>query len=106
MKSAFCALAFSLALVACAVAPAQPPVMDTQTLSVAKEVPVPCLNAADVPQPSQALLADKDLLSGTGSQVADKLWVDHMVRSDYIGDLLAVMLKCETLPVKQPGPLK
>ena len=106
MKSAFCALVFSLSLGACGVAPVQPPVMDTQTVTVTKEVPVPCLSSTDVPQPSQALLSDTDLLSGTGSQVADKLWVDHKVRSDYIGDLLAVMLKCETLPVAQPGPLK
>lgn len=101
MKSLFFAAVCSLVLGACA-GMAPPPVMNTQTVTVTKEVPVPCVES--IPQPSQPLLSDKDLLSGSGSQVADKLWVDHKVQSDYIGDLLIVVTACSRLP--QPAALK
>ncbi len=103
MKLLFCALASSLALAACGVAPTQP-LMDTQTVSVDKEVPVPCIKPEDIPQPSAALLNDNDLLAGSGSQVADKLWVDHKVRSDWDSDLLIAITACSKLP--QPAPVK
>jgi len=103
MKSLFCVLACSLLLGACGVAPTAPPLMDIKTVPVTKEVPVPCVST--IPQPAQPLLNDNDLLAGSGSQVADKLWIDHKVRSDYEGDLLAVVMGCSKLPA-QPAALK
>jgi hypothetical protein len=103
MKSLFCALACSLALAACAVAPTAPPLMHTETVAVTKEVPVPCVS--EIPQPYQPLLNDNDLLTGSGSQVADKLWLDHKVRSDWDDALLAAVTACSKLPA-QPAALK
>ena len=97
MKSVFSALACSLALAACGVAPAQAPVMNTQTVTVTAEVPVPCVDSIPA---SPEFQSDADLLSGTGSQVADKLWADHIEHKDYVADLLAVLMKCEKLPTQ------
>ncbi|MFM0165661.1 hypothetical protein PQR39_35165 [Paraburkholderia sediminicola] len=58
---------------------------------------------SSIPQPAQPLLSDSDLLSGSGSQVADKLWVDHTVSKDYIGDLLAAVTACSKLPAQLPA---
>jgi len=103
MKSLFCVLACSLMLAACGVAPTAPPLMDVKTVPVSVEVPVPCV--ATIPQPSQALLNDNDLLAGSGSQVADNLWIDHKVRSDWDASLLAVVTGCSKLP-PQPAALQ
>ena len=103
MKSLFCVLVCSLLLGACGAAPTSPPLMDVKTVPVTKEVPVPCVPM--IPQPSQALLNDNDLLAGSGSQVADNLWIDHKVRSDWDASLLAVVTGCSKLP-PQPAALQ
>lgn len=102
MKYLLFVLACSLA--ACAIAPIQAPVMDTQTVTVKVEVPVPCVDSIpDAP----LFLADADLLAGSGSQAADHLWIDHIQRKDYIAQLLAVLLKCEAPPTKlSAAPIK
>jgi hypothetical protein len=87
---------------ACGAAPTAPPLMNVQTVTVKTEVPVACVSS--IPQPTQTLLNDNDLLAGSGSQVADKLWIDHKVRSDWDTDLLAAVTRCSTLP--QPASLK
>lgn len=93
MKSFAFAVLCSLLLVACAVAPEQPPVMNTQTVEVKQAVPVPCVDAIPA---APAFLSDKALLTGSGAVVADQLWSDHIERRDYIDQLLAVLLKCKT----------
>lgn len=103
MKSLFCALVFSLALVACGVAPTVQPLMHTETVTVTKEVPVPCVSS--IPEPAQSLLNDNDLLAGSGSQVVDKMWIDHKVRSDWDAGLLGALQACAKLPA-QPAALK
>lgn len=86
-----CSLAFALS--ACGISPPQPaPLMHTETVTVAKQVPVPCVDS--IPQPAQPFLTDKALLTGSGAQVADQLWADHLEQKDYVGELLAVLQGC------------
>lgn len=102
MKSLIFALSCSLALAACDSAPVQPPVMDTQTITVTREVPVPCVSTLPV---APAFQVDKDLLTGSGKQVADQLWIDHIERKDYEAQLVAVLIGCQKPPV-QPASIK
>ena len=102
MKSFIFALSCSLVLAACAVAPVQPPVMDTRTVTVTQEVPVPCVTT---PPASPAFQSDRDLLSGSGKQVADQLWIDHIEREDYEAQLVAVLAGCQK-PQAQPASPK
>ncbi|WP_175787603.1 hypothetical protein [Burkholderia anthina] len=90
-----CALACSLALLGgCATAPA--PVTVATPVEAKVPVPVPCIQ--EVPQPPAPFLSDADLLEGSGAQVADKLWADHIARRDYIASLTGVLLACVALP--------
>lgn len=102
MKLLFCVLVCSL-MAACGVAPTAQPLMNVQTVTVKTEVPVACVST--IPEPSQPLLSENDLLAGSGSQVIDKLMLDHKVRSDWDADLLAAVTRCSTLPA-QPAALK
>lgn len=90
-----CALACSLALLGgCATAPG--PVTVATPVVANVPVSVPCIQ--EVPQPSTSFLSDADLLAGSGSQVADKLWADHIARRDYITSLTSVLLACVAVP--------
>jgi hypothetical protein len=65
--------------------------MDTQTVEVKVAVPVPCIDS--IP-PGPPVLSDKQLMSGSGAQVVDKLWIDHLQGKDYTARLVAVLLAC------------
>lgn len=88
-------LAFALAcsLSACASAPA--PVTIEKPIEVKIPVAVPCIKK--VPD-GPAFLDDQALLAGSGAQVFDRVWADHLARRDYINELRAVLLGCESKP--------
>lgn len=53
--------------------------------------PVPCLAA---PHKSPVFSTDKELLTGSGAQVFDKVWSDHLARRGYEHDLAASLAAC------------
>lgn len=58
-------------------------------------VPVPCITKIpDAP----AFASDKELLTGSGGQVFDKTWADHLMRRDYENVLIAVLEACVAPP--------
>jgi hypothetical protein len=94
MKSLVFALVCSL-LVACGAAPIKPAIIyKTQDVDIA--VAVPCLKK--IPQQQKSFLSDQDLLSGSGAQVFDKVWADHLGRRDDEQKLLAAMQACIAPP--------
>ncbi len=102
MKSLLFALACSLALTNClsacgelAAAPPAPPVMDVKTVDVKIQTPVPCVKNRPVPP---AAVSDRDLLTGSGAQVFDKTWADHIEKGDYIAQLETIVSGCAALP--------
>lgn len=59
---------------------------------VAKEaIAVSCIK--EMPK-APAFASDKDILAGSGAQVFDKLWADHLSHRDYENVLLAVLEAC------------
>lgn len=86
-------LAFALAcsLSACASAP---PVTIEKPIEVKIPIAEPCIK--QVPD-APAFLDDRALLDGSGAQVFDRVWADHLARRDYINELRAVLLGCESL---------
>jgi hypothetical protein len=107
MRLRICALLCSALLAGCVSAPSQPPIVETKAIEAKVEVSTPCVSA--LPQPDMEFLSDKALLTGTGSQVADQLWADHLERRDYIDKLLAALTGCmaPSGPSKLAGsPLK
>lgn len=89
-KSLAFVLACSFLLAACA-APVVPPLMNTQTVEVKVPVPVPCVDAIPV---GPTILTDKQLMSGSGAQVVDQLWIEHLQTRDYVARLVAVLIVC------------
>lgn len=84
-------LAFALAcsLAGCATAPA--PVTIEKPIEVKIPVAVPCVKGL----PDQPVfLDDRALLTGSGAQVFDRVWADHLARRDYIDELRAVLIGC------------
>lgn len=61
-------------------------------------VAVPCLK--NIPVNRDSFLSDRDLLAGSGAQVADNLWADHLGRRDYEDKLLAAIQACIAQPTK------
>jgi hypothetical protein len=90
-KLRICVLVCSALLAGCAVAPAEPPVIQTKAIEAKVIVSTPCVSA--IPS-APDLLSDRDLLTGTGKQVADQLWADHLEQRDYIGELVAALTGC------------
>lgn len=98
LKSAAFALACSL-LVGCA--PMQPkPAVITKPVEVDIAVAVPCLKK--IPD-SPAFASDLELMTGSGAQVFDKVWADHLGRRDYEDTLIAAMLACLAPPAAAPS---
>lgn len=80
-------LAPLLLLAACATAPA----VIEKPVEVKVPVAIKCLQfAPDKP----AFLDDVDLLTGSGAQVFDRVWADHLARRDYEGELEAALGAC------------
>lgn len=98
MKFKLCAITCSALLAACA----GPPALDVQTIKASVPVPVPCIDPSKVPA-APDFLSDADLLTGTGEQVVDKLWRDHIERRDYDGLLSPIVQNCSQIPT--PAPL-
>ena len=100
MRSKLSAIACSVALSACACAvPPSPPALDVKTITASVPVPVPCVDKVpDAPQ----LLSDKNLMTGSGQQVIDQLWRDHLLQRDYIGELTPLVLGCSKIPAAGP----
>lgn len=86
------ALLGSLLIAGCATAPAEPPVVVSKPVEAKVEVSTSCVSA--IPQPDSDFLSDAILLTGSGSQVADNLWADHLERRDYIAKLVAALSGC------------
>ncbi|RKP44695.1 hypothetical protein [Pararobbsia silviterrae] len=103
MKSLLCALLCSAALAACASGPAiaPAPVLDVKVQTVDVPTPVACVDK--VPD-KPALLSDQDLLAGSGAQVVDQLWRDHVQRRDYEAVLEPIVSKCAAIPVAASAP--
>lgn len=97
-KSLICALACSVILGGCAVTPAAPPVLETKAIEAKVIVSTPCVSAIPA---APDLLSDRDLLTGTGKQVADQLWANHLEQRDYIGELVAALTGCVLPPAGQ-----
>jgi hypothetical protein len=91
MKSRICALLCSALVAGCAVAPAETPIIQTKAVEAKVIVSTPCVSAIPA---APDLLSDKDLLTGSGKQVADQLWADHLEQRDYIGELVAALTGC------------
>lgn len=91
MRLLACALACSALQIGCAVGPTQPQVIVNKPVEAKIEVPVPCLSSLP---PTPAFQPERDLLTGSGSQVVDQLWIDHKLSHDYIGTLLAALTAC------------
>lgn len=73
------------------------PVVHTQVLETAREVPVPCINTMpDAP----AFLTDAELLAGPGGSAVDRIWRDHVQRKQYEDGLTALLAACVAKPVK------
>lgn len=87
-----CALLCSAMLAGCVSAPTQPTLTETKAVEAKVIVSTPCVAA--IPQPDTEFLSDKLLLTGSGSQVADQLWADHLERRDYIDKLVAALTGC------------
>lgn len=93
LRSFAFALACSL-LAGCVGAPPKPAVI-SKPVVVKVAVPVPCIDKIpDAP----VLESDRDLLAGSGAQVFDKVWADHLSRRDYQGVLLAALKACLAPP--------
>lgn len=100
MRSLAFVLVCSTTLVACA-GPAPPPLMDTQTVQVKVAVPVPCIDALPA---GPAMLTDKQLMTGSGADVVDQLWIEHLQMRGYNAQLVAVLLACmKPIAPSSPG---
>lgn len=98
MKSLACALLCSL-LVACGVKHEDiKPVIVDKPVTVDVAVAVPCLEK--IPVSHVQFLSDLALLTGSGAQVADNLWADHLGRRDYENKLVAAIQACIVTPTK------
>lgn len=98
MKSLAFALACSL-LVACGAKQQDvKPVIVDKPVQVDVAVAVPCLKK--IPLSSVDFLSDAALLTGSGAQVADNLWADHLGRRDYENKLISAIQACIAPPGK------
>jgi hypothetical protein len=95
-------LAFVLAcslLAGCAGVPPKPAVVSLPV--VAKEaVAVSCVK--EIPK-APTFASDKDLLTGSGAQVFDKVWADRLSRRNYEDVLIAVLEACLAPPAATPS---
>lgn len=89
LKSVVFVLACSL-LGGCVTAPI-PPAIISNPVEVKIPVPVPCVK--QVPA-APTLSDDKSLLTGSGAQVFDNVWADHLSRRNYEGELSAAIAGC------------
>lgn len=87
-------LAFALLCSLAGCATTIPPVTIVKTVEVKVPVPVACISD---PLRAPAFLDDRTLLTGSGAQVFDKVWADHLARRDYIDELQALVDGCSHL---------
>lgn len=98
LKSAAFALACSL-LAGCASMQPKPAVI-SRPVEVKIAMPVSCITKI----PDQpAFSSDRDLLTGSGAQIFDKVWADHLSHRDYENILIAALEACLAPPAAAPS---